>query len=145
MGEGLARCTGRTLDRSGRIFEADSERPQTRPGDSRDTIERAPENSGLAAQARKRWQRLNEPCWARWTGLAGMGWRSRASRPGWHDVRILYRTQIVHSLERALSEVVRFISKSDLERARLIREARAVYESIFPPVTPVSEQRDPKR
>jgi hypothetical protein len=48
-------------------------------------------------------------------------------------------------LERPLSEVIRFISKSDLERARLIREARAIYESIFPPATPVSEPRDPKR
>jgi hypothetical protein len=74
-----------------------------------------------------------------------MGLWSRASKPGWHDIRFLYQTQIVHSLERALSEVVRFISKSDLERARLIREARAIYESIFPPATPVSEQRDPKQ
>ena len=28
--------------------------------------------------------------------------------------------------------VVQFISKSDRERARLIREARALYDSIFP-------------
>jgi hypothetical protein len=48
-------------------------------------------------------------------------------------------------MERLLSEVVRFISKSDLERARLIREARAIYESIFPSATPVSEPRSPKR
>jgi hypothetical protein len=31
-----------------------------------------------------------------------------------------------------MGEVVRFIPKSELERARLIREARANYESIFP-------------
>jgi len=31
-----------------------------------------------------------------------------------------------------MGEVVRFVPKSDLERARLIREARAIYESIFP-------------
>lgn len=31
-----------------------------------------------------------------------------------------------------MGEVVRFVSKSDLERARLIREARAIYESVFP-------------
>jgi hypothetical protein len=48
-------------------------------------------------------------------------------------------------MERPLGEIVRFISKSDLERARLIREARAIYESIFPQVTPVSDPRDPKR
>jgi hypothetical protein len=53
--------------------------------------------------------------------------------------------QTVLGMERPLGEIVRFISKSDLERARLIREARAIYESIFPQVTPVSEPRDPKR
>jgi len=43
-----------------------------------------------------------------------------------------------------MGEVVRLISKSELERARLIREARAVYDSIFPPANPVSEPRNPK-
>lgn len=41
-----------------------------------------------------------------------------------------------------MGEVIRFISKSDRERARLIREARARYDSIFPPADPVSEQQD---
>ena len=41
-----------------------------------------------------------------------------------------------------MGEVIRFIPKSDLERVRLIREARAIYESIFPSTAPVSEQRD---
>ena len=31
-----------------------------------------------------------------------------------------------------MGEVVQFIPKRDLERARLIREARAIYESVFP-------------
>jgi hypothetical protein len=31
-----------------------------------------------------------------------------------------------------MGEVVRFVPKSELERVRLIREARAIYESIFP-------------
>jgi hypothetical protein len=31
-----------------------------------------------------------------------------------------------------MGEVVRFVPKSELERAHLIREARAIYESIFP-------------
>jgi hypothetical protein len=48
-------------------------------------------------------------------------------------------------MERSLGEIVRLISKSDLERARLIREARAIYESIFPQAPPVSERRDPER
>lgn len=41
--------------------------------------------------------------------------------------------------ERPLSEVVQFVSKSDLERARLIREARAIYESIFPAANRLSK------
>ena len=41
-----------------------------------------------------------------------------------------------------MGEVIRFISKSERERARLIREARATYDSIFPPVDSVSEQLD---
>jgi hypothetical protein len=32
-----------------------------------------------------------------------------------------------------VGEVVRFVPKSEQERARLIREARAIYDSIFPP------------
>jgi len=31
-----------------------------------------------------------------------------------------------------MGEVVRFVPKSELERVRLIQEARAIYESIFP-------------
>ena len=31
-----------------------------------------------------------------------------------------------------MGEVVQFIPKRDLERARLIQQARAVYEGIFP-------------
>jgi hypothetical protein len=33
-----------------------------------------------------------------------------------------------------VGEIVRLIPKSELERARLIAEARAIYDSIFPPV-----------
>jgi hypothetical protein len=39
-----------------------------------------------------------------------------------------------------MGEVVQFVPKSELERARLIREARAIYESIFPPAPSVSGQ-----
>ncbi len=31
-----------------------------------------------------------------------------------------------------MGEVIRFVPKAELERARLIREARAIYESVFP-------------
>jgi hypothetical protein len=41
-----------------------------------------------------------------------------------------------------MGEVIRFIPKSERERARLIRVARAMYDSIFPPTYPVSEERD---
>jgi hypothetical protein len=47
--------------------------------------------------------------------------------------------------ESRVGEVVRFVPKSELERARLIREARAIYASIFPGAEPVSEQRDAKQ
>jgi hypothetical protein len=41
-----------------------------------------------------------------------------------------------------MGEIIGFIPKSDRERARLIREARAIYDSIFSPADPVSEQQD---
>jgi hypothetical protein len=41
-----------------------------------------------------------------------------------------------------MGEVLRFVAKSERERARLIREARAIYDSIFPPADPVSEQQN---
>ena len=41
-----------------------------------------------------------------------------------------------------MGEVIRFIPKSERERARLIREARTIYDNVFPPSDPVREQRD---
>jgi hypothetical protein len=41
-----------------------------------------------------------------------------------------------------MGEVIRFVPKSERERARLIREARAMYDSIFPPADPVSEKQN---
>ena len=41
-----------------------------------------------------------------------------------------------------MGEIIRFVPKSERERARLIREARAIYGSIFPPADPASEQQD---
>ena len=40
-----------------------------------------------------------------------------------------------------MGEVIPFVPKSERERARLIREARAIYDSVFPS-DPVREQRD---
>ena len=41
-----------------------------------------------------------------------------------------------------MGEVIRFIPKSERERVRLIREARAIYDGIFPPADPVRERQD---
>lgn len=41
-----------------------------------------------------------------------------------------------------MGEVIRFVPKSERERVRLIREARAIYDSIFPPADPVRERQD---
>jgi hypothetical protein len=41
-----------------------------------------------------------------------------------------------------MGDISRLIPKSELERLRLIREARAIYDSIFPPATSVGEQSD---
>jgi hypothetical protein len=38
--------------------------------------------------------------------------------------------------EERTGDVIAFVPKPDLERARLIREARAIYESIFPTQVP---------
>jgi hypothetical protein len=37
-----------------------------------------------------------------------------------------------------MGEIVGFASKSELERVRLIREARAIYDSIFPPTDAIA-------
>jgi len=41
-----------------------------------------------------------------------------------------------------MGEVIRFIPKAERERLRLIREARAMYDSVFAPANSVNEQRD---
>ncbi len=43
-----------------------------------------------------------------------------------------------------MGEVVRFVSKAERERARLIREARAIYDSIFPPTGSIGEEQGAK-
>ena len=44
-----------------------------------------------------------------------------------------------------MTDVVRFIPKAELERARLIREARAHYERVFPPAHQADERQDPSK
>ena len=41
-----------------------------------------------------------------------------------------------------MSDIVRFVPKAELERARLIREARAHYERVFPPTVQRDKRQD---
>lgn len=41
-----------------------------------------------------------------------------------------------------MGQVIQFVSKSERERIRLIQEARAIYDSIFPPADPVRAQQE---
>lgn len=41
-----------------------------------------------------------------------------------------------------MGDVVRLVPKSEPERARLIREGRAIYDSIFPPAAPDRAPQD---
>jgi hypothetical protein len=41
-----------------------------------------------------------------------------------------------------MGEINRFVPKSERERGRLIREARTIYDSIFPSDDPVSQKRN---
>jgi hypothetical protein len=38
-----------------------------------------------------------------------------------------------------MGEVIRFISKAERERLRMIRDAQAIYEGVFPPADSVTE------
>jgi hypothetical protein len=44
-----------------------------------------------------------------------------------------------------MGEVIRFVPKSELERNRLIQEARAIYERVFPSADQNSEPQAPKK
>jgi hypothetical protein len=43
-----------------------------------------------------------------------------------------------------MGEVIRFVSRAELERMRLSRESRTRNAAILPPAASVSEQRDQK-
>ena len=44
-----------------------------------------------------------------------------------------------------MGKVIRFTSKSERDLIRQIREARAIYDGVFPPADPVNDQRDKAR
>ena len=66
----------------------------------------------------------------------------------WHAVRIYLLQKATDSsltdssFGASMGEVIRFVPKAELERARLIREARAIYDSIFPPAAPDRAPQD---
>jgi hypothetical protein len=51
-------------------------------------------------------------------------------------------TEVSHRFEADMDEIIRFIPKSERERTRLIREARAIFASIFPRVDLVNEKQN---
>ena len=70
------------------------------------------------------------------------GWRIGLA---WHDIRFAVLTYSLEYPEPPMGEVVRFIPRSELERARLIREARVIYEHIFPPADQANKRPDPDK
>ena len=38
-----------------------------------------------------------------------------------------------------MGQIIQFVSKSERERLRLIQEARAIYDSVFPPADPAND------
>jgi hypothetical protein len=54
----------------------------------------------------------------------------------------VYRMTMIIYPELKMGEVVRFIPNSERERIRLIREARAIYDSVFPTAASVGERRN---
>jgi len=50
-----------------------------------------------------------------------------------YDSRFMSLKMVTLRFGVNMGEVIQFVSKSERERLRLIAEARAIYESIFPP------------
>jgi hypothetical protein len=59
----------------------------------------------------------------------------------WNDEYHLIRSE-AEEAGTNMGEIIQFTAKSELERARLIREARAIYDSIFPAALPISERQN---
>jgi hypothetical protein len=60
----------------------------------------------------------------------------------WNDYYHLKADSFLQRIGANMGEVIRFVPKSERERARLVQEARAIYDSIFPPADPVREPQD---
>jgi hypothetical protein len=70
------------------------------------------------------------------------GFNVEVKVPYLYYMMIVIQNEIVSRfLERNMGEVIRFVPKSELERVRLIRESRAIYESVFPSADAVNRPR----
>jgi hypothetical protein len=58
----------------------------------------------------------------------------------WNDGRHLI--DVYRKPGANMGKIIGLIPKSERERVRLIREARAIYDTIFPPAGLVSERQD---
>jgi hypothetical protein len=69
-------------------------------------------------------------------------WCKSASDPksGQDGMMIVMASSRISCLGAHMGEVVQFIPKREVERARLIQEARAIYQRIFPTEGPASSQ-----
>jgi hypothetical protein len=68
--------------------------------------------------------------------MRGKGWDAWRT-PHLGNCRVLVQPM----LGEKMGEVIRFVPRYERERARLIREARAIYDSIFPSVDPVNHKQ----
>ena len=66
--------------------------------------------------------------------------RETPPTPLTYDYHTKRKRLSIEPLERHMGEVIQFVSKYDRERIRLIREARARYESVFPSADVVNDQ-----
>ncbi|OKO88183.1 hypothetical protein AC629_10610 [Bradyrhizobium sp. NAS80.1] len=76
------------------------------------------------------------------TRFLSLRYHLRGFKAGVNNPKSPKGMMIVIQWELTMGEVVRFVSKSERERIHLIREARAIYESVFPTAAPANEQGD---
>jgi hypothetical protein len=95
----------------------------------------------LAARSDVKWRRRSRAFYP--FVVTGEGQILGGFPSNWNYGRHLKR-RYTPILEPHMGEVIRFVPKSELERARLVREARAIYDNIFPSADAISGQGDDK-
>jgi hypothetical protein len=71
--------------------------------------------------------------------------RSEAETVESHAAHSQLAQSVTSGRSKDMGEIIRFVPRAELERARLIREARAIYDSIFPADESAIAQREPKK